>query len=72
MNDKEKVVLLVVVNALCHMIEHADTGEAMDIHVAYALMSNNEHLKEWLAENKALLPLRRDGRTLLQRIEDYR
>jgi len=72
MTDQDKAALLIAINALFHMIEHTDTGEATDIHAAFSLMSHSEPLKEWLAENEVLIPLRRDGRSLLQRIEDYR
>ena len=72
LTDQEKVVLLVTINALSHMIEYCDTNEATDIHAAYSLMANSQPLKEWLTEYAILLPLRRDGRTLLERIENYR
>jgi hypothetical protein len=60
-----------LVNAVAHFIEHTDTGEATDIHAAMALL-DSETLKTWLRENAVLIPLRRDGRSLVERIEDYR
>lgn len=72
MTDKTGPALLVAVNALQHMIEHHDTHEATDVHAAFSLMANSSAFKEWLSENEILIPLRRDGRSLLERIEDYR
>jgi len=64
--------LLAAINAIAHLVEYIDTKEATDIHAAFSGMVHNEDLKGWLADNEILIPLRRDGRSLLERIEDYR
>ena len=72
-DDDKAGLLLIAVNAIAHFIEHADTHESTDIHAAMALLKDETvGLKKWIEENGVLVPLRRDGRSLVERIEDYR
>ena len=57
MTDNEKIM---VASCIAHLLEHIDTGEALD----YGASISNLHesgLVKWAEDNAALLPVRRDG-----------
>jgi len=61
MMDDNEMIVVQLASAVIHLQEHIDTGEPLDFAAAE---SNLAHplVESWMSENKALLPLRRDGR----------
>ena len=57
MND---AIALKIACALCHLVEHNDTGELADL-LAYNSLLNEPEVKSWIENNQIMLPLRRDG-----------
>jgi len=60
-NDTE--IITALVSAVVHYQEYVDTGELLDIVAANSALYCMP-LKQWLRHNHALVPLRRDGKTI--------
>lgn len=58
-NDELLVVQLA--SAVVHLQEHIDSGEPFDRAAAESCLSH-PLVEDWMSHNKALLPVRRDGR----------
>ena len=59
--DDNEMTIVQLASAVIHLQEHIDTDEPMDFAAAE---SNLAHplVEDWMAKNKVLLPVRRDGR----------
>ncbi len=55
------MIIVQLANAVIHLQEHIDTGEPFDLAAADANLSH-PLVEDWMADNKVLLPQRRDGR----------
>lgn len=60
MSDKDTIIIQLA-SAVVHLQEYIETDEHLDF---YAAASNLAHpdVENWMADNKVLLPLRRDGK----------
>lgn len=57
----EQTIIMNLASAVIHLQEHIDTGHPFD---RVAAETNLAHplVENWMADNKVLLPVRRDGR----------
>ena len=60
MNTME-IIVVQLASAVVHLQEHIDTGELLDLEAAKGNMAH-PFVTRWLANNKVLLPVRRDGK----------
>ena len=60
-NDTE--IICALVSAVVHYQEYLDTYEPTDLESAKSALYNMP-LKQWIRHNNALLPLRRDGKSI--------
>ncbi len=68
MMTDEEMLLMRAMNAVVHLIEHIDTEEPLDLAAAIAML-NDSALTDWIRKNPVLLPVRRDGVSLLERLD---
>ena len=54
-------IIAALASAVVHYQEHIDTGEALDLGAARGCL-DNPLVSQWIDDNEALLPLRRDGK----------
>jgi len=60
---KDQRMLMLALSSICHYQEFIDTKEPTDLFAAQHILADRD-LKQWITNNKVLLPLRRDGKTL--------
>jgi hypothetical protein len=66
MSEKQlTAVLIAACSALAHYQEYADTHHSLD-RIAAESALDSPALRRWLKENAVLIPLRRDGKTMLE------
>ena len=60
-NDTQ--IICALISAVVHYQEYLDTDELMDLEAAKSALYSYP-LKQWIRNNHALVPVRRDGKTL--------
>ena len=58
-------MLMHVLSAVAHLKEYIDTGEPFDLVAAQSSLSDPS-VQAWIRESTVLLPVRRDGLTLIE------
>lgn len=61
--------LVDAVSACVHYQEFIDTGESFDLVAAKSAMRGHS-LNDFIRHNGALIPIRRDGKSIMESIED--
>ncbi len=68
MSIEHERALIQAMNACVHYQEYIDTGESFDLDIAHICIKAPS-LQRWLRKNAVLLPIRRDGKSVLESIE---
>lgn len=58
--------IVAAVSAVVHFDEYVDTGQPADLTAARSALLSPE-LQQWAKENKVLMPLRRDGKSVFDK-----
>lgn len=59
--NRLEITIVQLASAVVHLQEHIDTGELLDLTAAEGNLAH-PFVEKWLADNKIMLPVRRDGR----------
>lgn len=67
--DQTEINLQTALSILVHVMEYNETGEPLDVLAAKGAYSGNASLQQWIVDNGALIPRRRDGQSITEALD---